>query len=1042
MIDKKLTLSIAPDLYSRNATIAFLLGTFDLPETSTILDVGGHDGRLAWFLDEGKKVIIADQKPQEKPEENLAGEEYIQADARKLPYQDGSFEVVVASDMLEHIPAIDRIKVLEELCRISKNYIILGAPFKKDFLENIENIVSQQFQENAGIKHPFLEEHRSFGLPDQQEVETFLREKGHAFMTIGEGNMANWVLQQLCIGAKNGESETESLTGFNEYFNSHLYELGNYQEPTYRTIFCISKEKTLKSNAILEGIRERNHYSIKTFSYALKIAFGEDRKMLNRRKKQIQQIAAVIREAKEKIVHLRNEQAGLREQNNELYALLQERQQALTLLQAALEEKVAMINNLQAENAAMASEIGNDKTLIRKQDEELKMTEKEKDYLKKHIGKQEHYLKEKNLALDSKEEKILELSKSLSDYRHSLEEIKTSRSWKLIMFYAKIKMSLWTKPARLIKNGWQVLIKLGPKIFLQRLVRKIKRPSEQKQLHGQYQKYLENDVLTVKQIGRILREQDTFQYKPVISIVMPVYNIAEKYLVRAIASVKQQIYQRWELCMCDDASTAPHIRPLLERYAKEDPRIRVIFRKKNGGIVKASNDALTLAQGAYVGLLDNDDELAPNALFEVVKAIQGERSDLIYSDEDKIDMEGNRCEPFFKPDWSPDLLLSINYISHFGVYRRKILNDIGGFREGFDGSQDYDLVLRFTEKTGDIKHIPKILYHWRKIPGSTAEQIQFKPYAMESAKKALRDALKRRKITGEVTDGIWEGSYRVQRALLETPLVSIIIPFKDKKDVLENCLESIFEKTTYPKYEVILVDNQSELFETSEFLRKMSENPLVRVLHYNKPFNYAGINNFAVRNAKGEVLVLLNNDTEIVTPGWIEAMLEHAQRPEVGTVGAKLLYPDNTLQHAGVLIGVSGVANHAFSRHNNFDHGYFGQVDVIRNYSAVTAACMMVRKGVYEKIGGLDEENLAVAFNDVDFCLQLRKEGYFIVYTPYACLYHYESLSRGYDVNMEEVRYIQVKHAGILKAGDPYYNPNLTRERLDFSLRCDDKLEV
>jgi GT2 family glycosyltransferase len=570
----------------------------------------------------------------------------------------------------------------------------------------------------------------------------------------------------------------------------------------------------------------------------------------------------------------------------------------------------------------------------------------------------------------------------------------------------------------------------------------VKSGNEGQDAPGQYQLYIEKNTPTSKELSQIMQELDNFEYKPVISIVMPVYNVAEEYLVKAIASVKQQAYSRWELCICDDASTLPYIKPLLQKYAREDQRIRVAYRGKNGGIVKASNEALKMAQGAYVGLLDNDDELTPDALFEVVKALQERKYDLLYSDEDKLDLEGKRCEPFFKPDWAPDLLLSINYISHFGVYRRKILSETGGFRDGFDGSQDYDLVLRFTEKTGSIRHIPKILYHWRKIPGSTAENVQFKTYAIDSAKKALGDALKRRKIDGAVEDGLWTGSYRVKRVIAEQPLVSIIIPFKDKIDVLKTCLESILTRTTYQNFEIILVDNLSELYETREYLNTLIGNPKIRFLRYEKPFNYAAINNWAAGQANGEVLILLNNDTEIITPGWIEAMLEHAQRPEVGAVGAKLLYPNNTLQHAGVLIGVSGVANHAFSRHDHADHGYFGQADVIRNYSAVTAACAMVRKSVFQELGGLDEQNLAVAFNDVDFCLRLREKGYLVVYTPYAKLYHHESLSRGRDVDIKEVLYMKTKYAALIQKGDPYYNPNLTRENLDFSLRCGDKLPM
>ncbi len=1028
-------LKISPDLYSRNKTIAFLIEAFGLEKSTHILDVGGFGGKLGWFLGGDYKLIVLDQKPRDLADESLKAENYIQGDARKLPFPDNSFEAVVASDLLEHVSKEDRLKVLDELCRVSKNYVIVGAPFRKEFVENVENMVAQQFLENVGIKHPFLDEHRQLGLPDEREVETYLKEKAFAYMAVGEGNIVNWSLQQFTMGSKQGEKGADEFTGFNEYFNKNLYELGNYQEPTYRTIFCISKEKTLKSNAIVEGIANMNKFVVKTFCYAMKIAFTEDRKILNRRKKQLNTLADAMLNARDKMVEIKG-------QNTELYSLLQERQQALNLLQANYHEKTSRLNSLEAERAMLASEINNAKTLIQTQDTQLKSIETDVEMLRKHVQSKEESLKTKRQLLHEKEGKLSETNQKLHEYRISLESVMTSRAWKVVVLYGKIKNVIWTKPLKLAKNGLGVLFNLGPKEFWKRTYRKVKTGNSENVLPEQYQVYIEKNTITSRELGKMIEAQDTFEYKPVISIVMPVYNVPEEYLVKAIASVKQQTYTRWELCICDDASTMEYIKPLLERYAKEDSRIRVVFRNKNGGIVKASNEALRIAQGAYVGLLDNDDELTPDALYEVVKTLQEKKYDLLYSDEDKLDMEGTRCEPFFKPDWSPDLLLSINYVSHFGVYRRKLLNEINGFRDGFDGSQDYDLVLRVTEKTPQIRHIPKILYHWRKIAGSTAENIQHKPYAMDSAKKALNDALKRRRIEGEVTDGLWLGSYRVKRILTAQPLVSIIIPFKDKKDVLQTCLESIFSKTTYKNFEIILVDNQSELFETQEYLKKISGNPQVTILQFNKPFNYAAINNFAAQKARGEVLILLNNDTEVISPDWIEAMLENAQRPEVGAVGAKLLYPNNTLQHAGVLIGVSGIANHAFSRHNNLDHGYFGQVDVIRNYSAVTAACVMIRKVVFDEMGGLDEQNLAVAFNDVDFCLRLRAKGYLVVYTPYATLYHHESLSRGYDVDMKEVRYMQNKYAELIQSGDPYYNPNLTRERLDFSLRCTDKLPM
>jgi GT2 family glycosyltransferase len=387
------------------------------------------------------------------------------------------------------------------------------------------------------------------------------------------------------------------------------------------------------------------------------------------------------------------------------------------------------------------------------------------------------------------------------------------------------------------------------------------------------------------------------------------------------------------------------------------------------------------------------------------------------------------------------------YTCHFGVYRKKIIDEIGGFRKGYEGCQDYDLVLRLTEKTDKIYHIPKILYHWRKIPGSTSERYEAKSYAEKNSKKALREAMKRRGIKGEVVDGLFRSSFRIKREIKGTPKVSIIIPTKDKVDVLRRCLTSIVEKTSYPNYEIAVVDNNSREEETLEYLRSINKRRNIRVLNYKRPFNFSSINNFAAKNVDSEFLLFLNNDTEVISNEWLSAMLEHAQRKEVGAVGCKLLYPDNSIQHAGVILGITGipgqrgVAGHSHKYLPDGFHGYFGRPHIIHNLSAVTAACMMMRKEVFEEVGSFDEK-LTVAFNDVDLCLRIRENGYLIVYTPFAVLYHHESMSRGYEDTPEkqarflkEVKYVRDKWGHIIDKGDPYYNPNLTLEREDFSIR-------
>ncbi len=527
----------------------------------------------------------------------------------------------------------------------------------------------------------------------------------------------------------------------------------------------------------------------------------------------------------------------------------------------------------------------------------------------------------------------------------------------------------------------------------------------------------------------------TMPEPPRISIVMPVYNVERCWLLTAVNSVRDQFYPHWELCIANDASTYAETKQALREIAAlGDPRVRVRNLPRNLGIASASNAALEMAGGEYVGLLDNDDELTRDALLEMACRIVKDAPDLIYSDEDKIETDGSHVEAHFKPDFSPDYLFSNNYICHFSVIRRSLLERVGGFRPGFDGAQDYDLILRVTEHTQNVAHIPLVLYHWRKIPGSTSADSAAKPQTSDAGLRALDESLRRRGIDAVALTGPYPNTFRVKRAIHGNPLVSIVIPFRDKPELLKTCVYSILDRSSYGNYEILCVDNGSVEQATTDLLQRLLQRDArVRVVHYDKPFNYSTINNFAARQASGEYLLLLNNDTEVIGAEWIEAMLEHAQRPEVGVVGAKLLYADDTIQHAGVIVALGGVAGHAHLFTQSDHPGYFARAQLIQNLSAVTFACAMVRREVFDRLGGLNEHDVKVAFNDVDFCLRTREAGYLIVYTPYAYLYHYESKSRGLENTPEklarfdsEVAYMQKRHADIIRSGDPYYNVNLS----------------
>lgn len=535
-------------------------------------------------------------------------------------------------------------------------------------------------------------------------------------------------------------------------------------------------------------------------------------------------------------------------------------------------------------------------------------------------------------------------------------------------------------------------------------------------------------------------EIEALKKKPSFSVVTPVFNPKIDDLKAAIESVESQLYQNWELWLAD-ASTNQAVKDFLKQKSHENKKIKVKFLQENISIAANTNQALKLASAEFIVFLDHDDLLAPFALFEVAKEInKNPEVELIYSDEDKINSRG-RFQPHFKPDWSPELLTSFNYITHIVVVSSKLLKQIGGLREGYNGAQDYELLLRLTEQTDKIAHISKILYHWRVGRFSTASDISAKSYAQAAGQRALEDKFKRLNIPVQIEETKYPCLYRVRYRLKEQAKISIIIPTKDKVETLKKCVDSIKEKSTYKNYEILIIDNNSIEDETKLYLKTI-EKERTKVLQYNKEFNFSAINNFASKSATGKYLVFLNNDTEIITPDWLESLLEQAQRDEVGAVGAKLYYPNKTIQHAGVVLGLGqGFAGHVSVGLPKEATGYYARLVAIQNYLAVTAACLMIRKEVFAEVGGFDE-NLKLAFNDVDLCLKIFQKGYRIVWIPYAELYHYESATRGYDKTDEqklkfqqETTYCLRKWSKVFSEGDPYFNPNLSLTETNFKLK-------
>ena len=566
-----------------------------------------------------------------------------------------------------------------------------------------------------------------------------------------------------------------------------------------------------------------------------------------------------------------------------------------------------------------------------------------------------------------------------------------------------------------------------------------------RQLDEDYQSWIRCfDTLTEQDLNKQRDEAAQFEAQPLISILLPVYDTPERWLREVIESVLTQSYENWQLCIADDHSPSAHVREILEDYASKDERIRVVFREENGHISAATNSALEVADGEFCALLDHDDLLPPHALYHVVRTLnEWPEADLLYSDEDKVDAEGKRFDPYFKSDWNPDLFLSHNCISHLGVYRTRILREIEGFREDLYGSQDWDMALRFLLKTTPdrIVHIPRVLYHWRYLDTSTSKTIDSKPYAVTAGKRAIEAYLEERGVHGEVMEGMWPGAYRVKYELPKATKASILIPTRNQADVTRRCIESLLRHTQAPEFEILLVDNQSDEADALEWFASLASEDRVRVLSYDQPFNFSAINNLAATEATGDVLILLNNDVEILDETWLEELCSQAMRPEVGAVGGWLLYPDHRVQHAGILLGVCGIAVEAFKFQLEWNIGHMGRAHLNQNYSAVTGACLATRREVWQQLGGMNANELAVAYNDVDYCLRARRElGLATVWTPYAKLIHHESVSRGYEITPEqqermerEADYMR-QHWGELLKADPFYNPNLSNFDPQFNL--------
>lgn len=696
---------------------------------------------------------------------------------------------------------------------------------------------------------------------------------------------------------------------------------------------------------------------------------------------------------------------------------------------------------LVAEKEELAAE---KEELIAKKEELIAEKEElatEKEELEKHLNNIEselaHYKTHYFAAINQREDLKIQLSEMNQKYNAVI----SSTCWRITrplrFVFARIK-----KICR--SNRFLYLVAKGIKSLLTEGFRatwnKVRFTIARANANGNYY-----SRTILKKGEREFQENKKFDRDILFSIIVPLYNTPEVFLKEMIESVQDQTYAKWELCLADGSDDKhSDVEKIYRQYIRKDKRIKYKKLDNNLGISENTNAAIEMATGDYIGLFDHDDLLHPSVLYEYMNVICEKNADFIYCDEDKFEtIDGKYFEPNFKPDFSIDYLRSNNYICHFVVFKKSLLGRIGLFRKQFDGSQDHDMILRMTEIAENIVHVPKVLYHWRCSSASVAANPNAKTYTAEAGIHAINEHLVRCGLKGRAESStIHPNVYRVRYDITGNPMVSIIIPNKDHKEDLSRCVESIISKSTYPNYEIIIVENNSIEWQTFEYYKQLEEKPNVRIITYETKgeFNYSAINNYGVKFAKGEHILLLNNDIEIIADNWLEEMLMFSQREDVGAVGAKLYYPNETIQHAGVILGIGGIAGHSHKYFPRNAYGYMSRLFIQQDLSAVTAACLMMKKNVFEDVNGLDEEKFKVAFNDVDLCMKIRDKGYLIAWTPYAEAYHYESISRGLEDTPEkqerfqgEVLAFKEKWGAVLQQGDPYYNPNLTLDREDFS---------
>jgi GT2 family glycosyltransferase len=1055
---------LAFDLYERYVLLE-RIGELFRPRDGgyQVLDVGGHTPvfwpgfpSMAGAILPNACVTVADILP------NCGLRNYVQASGVQLPFRDHSFDLVCSLDTLEHIPAAKRPALLAELVRVTRGGLYLAFPYDSPGNRWAESVVREYAAVTLKAPLRALAEHQQCGLPEREPVTAMLAAEGYPWVGFEQGNTDIWLLMMLTyhtLRVAGGDFVRELNRRFNQ-----VYAAQDWAPPGYRTGYVLSKRHSAAELAALPAAL-RSVDDAQTADLQAVLAFCQ--LFLN--------IAQNGRMLVDKDRHIRNLEQDVAAAEVELAAAQQQAAQ-LAAVTNSLEQVTRQLSSLhralESQGAYLDARMRDLETGVVRNRREVQ------EIYQSRIWKTLQAIAGVWLRLapspraDYGPNEPIELICDYPEPDHVLpvRDRVEIRGWALAPSgIRRVLVQIDQQPVRKASYGeirpdvadshpqlrrahhsgyrfvWDTTgLPEGPAtVRIAAIARSGQRREVvcqvdvNRQTPPEYGLWIAHREPSAGEKSRMRAEAAAFAIQPLISIAVPVYKTPLPILTRMIDSVAGQLYENWELCLADDASKDTRLAGILEKYAARDARIRVVSLAENRGISSATNEALRLARGDYVAFLDHDDELADFALWEVVRAINANpETGLFYSDEDKLDERDRRYDPFFKPDWSPELFFSCNYICHFVVMNRGLVERLGGLDTSYSGSQDYEFLLRASALTPKIQRIPKVLYHWRALESSTARTPGAKPEASADGLRAINAHLART-APGARAEEVAPCRYRVRYPIASDPRISILMPTGGNLKLLRAAVEDVLAKTTYKNYDILLIDN-SRGPGVEEYTRSLAARSPVGYLDWrHQPFNFSRMNNQAARQTEAPYILFLNDDVTIITADWLEAMLEHAQRPEIGAVGAQLWYPDGRIQHAGVLMGVFGNTGHAFKGLPGGQAHYFDFPNLIRNCSAVTAACLLISRARFLEAGGFDESNLAVAFQDVDLCLKLIEGGYRNVYTPYARLYHYESVTKAEKIpNPMEDAYMKRRWAHYI-ADDPYYNPNLTRQSEDYRIKIE-----